>query len=432
MNQKLNHLLINQFRQLWDKGFYHIFGASFLNKIIQFCASVLLVRIISKPLYGVWTYAENILQFFLLLQGLGCVVGLLQFSSANHHDISKKYAYTRYTLIIGIIVNSMIAFSIIMFYFFGKLAISESKQVLLFLCFFPLVNVVFDTLQIYFRSSFENKKFSLLTTVNSATFLIFSTSGAVFWGIYGIAVGRYMAVLISVVTGFYLLKPQLHSILKAKALSVSEKKEFLSFSVVSMFSNIFSSLLFLLDVFLIGLLLKDKTLVASYKIATIIPFAMNFLPMTILIYAYPYLVQSATDCDKVKKVFNKLITSLAIVNSFISLFCIIFAPMIIKIIFGRQFLDAVPSFRILMLAYFVIGTFRSPAGNTLNALKKVNYNLIIVIVTGFINIALDYFLIKLYGMQGAAITSLTVSVLSSIMAMVFIRITLKSGIRPTL
>ncbi|MDD3502412.1 MAG: polysaccharide biosynthesis C-terminal domain-containing protein [Candidatus Cloacimonetes bacterium] len=72
-----------------------------------------------------------------------------------------------------------------------------------------------------------------------------------------------------------------------------------------------------------------------------------------------------------------------------------------------------------MLGYFVIGSFRSPAGNTLNALKKVKYNLYIVIFTGVFNIILDYILISRYELVGAAITSLTVSVLSALLAMIY-------------
>ena len=72
-----------------------------------------------------------------------------------------------------------------------------------------------------------------------------------------------------------------------------------------------------------------------------------------------------------------------------------------------------------MLSYFVIGSFRSPVGNTLSALKKVKLNLIIVIVTGFLNIGLDYFLIIRYGMNGAAFTSLTVASVSALMCYLF-------------
>ncbi|MCB5251097.1 MAG: oligosaccharide flippase family protein [Candidatus Cloacimonadales bacterium] len=415
----INQYLKEQVQKLWDRGFYHIFGSSFINKIIQFSASVLLVRILSKDLYGVWTYAENILQFFLLLQGLGCVIGLLQFSSANQDDPSKQFAYIRFTFIVGLSVNSIIALSIVAFYFFGSLPISESQPILLSLALFPLLNIVFDTIQMYHRSAFENRKFSLLTTINSGTFLLFSTLGAIICGVYGIVLGRYMAVSVSVVTGIYLLKPNLKAIIKASRLAASEIREFLSFSIISMLSNIFSSLLFLLDVFLIGLLLKDEKLVATYKIATIIPFAMNFLPMTVMIYIYPYLVQAAKNTMKIKSLFKKLIMALSVINASISLICIAFAPFIIKLVFGTEYLDAVPSFRILMLGYFVIGSFRSPAGNTLNALKKVKYNLYIVIFTGVFNIILDYILISRYELVGAAITSLTVSVLSALLAMIY-------------
>ncbi|HPY97317.1 MAG TPA: oligosaccharide flippase family protein [Candidatus Cloacimonadota bacterium] len=410
-----------QLHKLWERGFYHIFGASFINKVIQFSASILLVRILSKQLYGVWTYAENILQFFLLLQGLGCVVGLLQFASANQDNPEKQYSYMKFTLIVGLIVNSIIALSIVIFYFFGELGIPESKPILLILAIFPVLNIIFDTIQMYFRSSFENKKFSLLTTVNSATFLTFSTLGALIWGIYGVAFGRYMAVIISVITGIYLLKPHIKKIYTSYKLSYIEIKEFLSFSLISMLSNIFSSLLFILDVFLIGLLMKDESLVATYKIATIIPFAMNFLPMTVLIYIYPYLVQAAKNKEQIKSLFKKLVLVLSSINAIISLSAIALAPFIIRLLFGADYENAIPSFRILMLGYFVIGSFRSPAGNTLNALKKVQYNLLIVIITGIFNIALDYLLIKKYGMIGAATTSLTVSIISAGLALIYFK-----------
>lgn len=415
---------LSMLKTLWDKGFYHIFGSAFINKIIQFCASILLVRILSKELYGVWTYAENILQIFLLLQGLGCAVGLLQYSSATNKP-EEKFKYLKFSLIVGICSNFMVALGILIFTIFGSLAIHGSKQILFYLCLFPLVSVIFDIIQIYFRSAFENKKFAFLTTVNSATFLLFSTLGAYFWGIIGVAAGRYIAVIMSVILGLYYLKPYFKDIISAPALLHSEKKEFMSYSLLSMLSSIFSSLLFLLDVFFIGLIMKDSLLVASYKIATIIPFAMNFLPMTIIIYMYPYLVQAAQDKRKIKEKVRMLVKYLALINASITIICILFANLIIRIIFGTKFIDAVPYFRILMLSYFVIGTFRSPFGNTISALKKVKFNLIVVSITGVLNVVMDYFLIKRYGMYGAAYTSLSIAIISSAMVYVFLHKYLK-------
>jgi O-antigen/teichoic acid export membrane protein len=142
---------------------------------------------------------------------------------------------------------------------------------------------------------------------------------------------------------------------------------------------------------------------------------------------YPYLVQAANDKQKIKEKVSNLIKYMVIINALISVFCIIFAELIIKIIFGEKFLDSVPAFRILMLSYFVIGSFRSPLGNTISALKKVKFNLIVVIVTGLLNIGLDYFLIKHYGMKGAAFTSLTVALVSAIMSYSYLAVYLKSS-----
>ena len=60
-------------------GFFSIVGAGTLNKIISFVTGIILVRILSKADYGAYSYALNIINFFVLLNGLGtssCIVQL--------------------------------------------------------------------------------------------------------------------------------------------------------------------------------------------------------------------------------------------------------------------------------------------------------------------------------------------------------------------
>lgn len=57
-------------------GFFHIFSANVINKIIQFGISVVIVKVITKEAFGMWSYANNILHFFLLIEGLGVVPGV--------------------------------------------------------------------------------------------------------------------------------------------------------------------------------------------------------------------------------------------------------------------------------------------------------------------------------------------------------------------
>ena len=74
------------FKKLFQTGFFHIFGSSVINKILTFLSNVVLVRLISKEAYGVFTYAWNIYSLVLLLNGLGVVSGLLQLCSERADD----------------------------------------------------------------------------------------------------------------------------------------------------------------------------------------------------------------------------------------------------------------------------------------------------------------------------------------------------------
>ena len=85
-----------------------------------------------------------------------------------------------------------------------------------------------------------------------------------------------------------------------------------------------------------------------------------------------------------------------------------------------KYTEAITAFRILMVGYFVTGTFRIPFGNILASLGNVKANLINAIITGSINIVLDVILISKFGSIGAAITSLSVAVISSILQGIFI------------
>lgn len=49
--------------KLRASGFFHVFGSTVINKIVVFASGLILVRILSKADYGVYTYANNIYSF---------------------------------------------------------------------------------------------------------------------------------------------------------------------------------------------------------------------------------------------------------------------------------------------------------------------------------------------------------------------------------
>jgi O-antigen/teichoic acid export membrane protein len=405
-------------------GFFHIFSANVINKIIQFGISVIIVRVITKEAFGMWSYANNILSFFLLVEGLGVVPGLLQFASSSKTE-EEKLSYLKYALLVGILFNLGLAIAILLFTTFFQLPVRGSTEILRYLFLIPLVNVFFNILQIFLRSDLRNKQFSLVTVINTLTFFFGVLIGGYLFEIVGIVWGRYLSYIISSFIALWFVKDYYRTFVNVKIPNKEQRQDFLKFSIVSMLTNSISQMLYLLDTFIIGIIIQSGTVVASYKTATLIPFALNFIPSSVMTFAYPYFAKHKDDKNLVKNYFLKLQKYLLLLNLVISILLIVFAPFVIRLIFGAEYLDSVLPFRILSFGYLIAGTFRIPAGNIIASLKKVKVNFYNSIISGGANIVLDIILIKNYGSVGAAVATVAVFVISSFVSNIYLRKYLK-------
>ena len=102
-------------------------------------------------------------------------------------------------------------------------------------------------------------------------------------------VGRYIAYIASVIVGIAFFKIPFVKI-KEERLEKGVFKDLIKISGISMVNNGLSKLLYLIDVFVIGLVLTDEIQVATYKVATQIPTALSFIPVAIVTYIYIHIV----------------------------------------------------------------------------------------------------------------------------------------------
>lgn len=407
-----------EIKDLLSKGLIQIFSANFINKIIQFTTVLLLTRIISVTEYGSFSYAQNTMNFALLLEGLGVTSGILQYSSVATEP-SEKYKFFGFGVKLGFIFNILISAFLMIYSIWGAVAISSSRHYLFIMSFIPLFSIMYNTIQSYLRSTLRNKEYSRLTVFNTVAYFAFTVSLSYMMSANGLVLGMYIAYFSTIVYGIYLIR---EDIKKFKFINIKEKSvkfQFIKYSVITVLSNAMSQILYLLDSQLIGIFTQSEELLANYKVATIIPFNINFIPMSLMVFVYPYFANNKDNKQWVKDKLLKLIKALGALNLLISLGGIIFAKPIFYIIFPK-YTEAITAFRILMVGYFVTGTFRIPFGNILASLGNVKANLINAIITGSINIVLDVILISKFGSIGAAITSLSVAVISSILQGIFI------------
>lgn len=414
---------IQEIKILLKKGLLQIFSANVINKIVQFITVAFLTQIISKKDYGSFTYAQNLMSFVLLFEGAGVTTGILQYCSVSK-DSKEKVGIFKYGVFIGIIVNLILSIGIFIYAIFGRLPIEGSREPLMMLACVPMFSVVFNAIQVFLRSTFKNTEFSILTSFNTIVYFIATVALSFKMGVKGLIIGMYIAYIASICLGFWFIRKD---ILNNKGTKVSDdfhKISFLKYSIVTVITNAMSQLLFLLDTQLIGIFTKDEAILASYKVATTIPFNLLFIPTSIMIFAYPYFAQNKNDKIWLKKRISQLTKILLVINSIIGIGGIIFSDLILSI-FGKQYLDAKSCFIVLMVGYIVAGTFRVPYGNILASFGLVRANLINAIFSGVANIILDIVLILKYGSMGAAYATLIVFIISAIIHFIFIKKAIK-------
>ena len=402
-------------RKIKDRGFFHIFFADVINKFVSFFTVFALVRILSKQTYGEWSYALNIISIILLFQGMGSVPALLQYCSSAQ-STAKIHSYFKFGIRVGLISNMILAAVTFYIACFVPLPVEGSNRILLYLSLLPLITIVFESILMYLRSTFQNKSFSFLSVTNTVLFFFGSVIGGLLFNVIGVVLGRYFAYSACIGGAIKSIKSELQDIIKAKELEYTEKKDFLKFGIIAMLTNSISSMLYLIDIQLIGIFSKNAEMVASYQTATMIPFALNFIPLAIMTFTYPYFAKNGNDLNWVITSYRSLLKYLTPLNLAISGGLFILAPVIVPLTFGTQYTDSVVPFRILSLGYFIAGTFRIPAGNILASIKLVHINLFNSIVCGILNITLDILLIPIYGGIGAALTTVSIFVVSSIIS----------------
>lgn len=402
---------IKAWNKAFSTGLLHIFGTSVINKIIGFCSSIVLVRIVSKAEYGIYTYAENILSFFTLATGLGVTSGILQLCSETKDFTHKRNIY-QYGCRIGVFTNAILATLILIVAVLVPLPIAGSNELLGMMCLLPLASLLSELQRTYLRTELRNKEFSYANSFNTVLVFLLSCFFAYLYRARGLVVAHYLAAVFTFL--FIIFAFHTPFGLKSEGVSKEEKQLMLNISIISMMNNGLSRLMYLLDIFALGIFIKNDSVIASYKIATIIPTALLFIPSSIMMYAYPLFAMNRENKEWVKTRYQKITLYSLLLNFSISFLLFTFAPLIITIVFREQYLDALIPFRILSISFAFSSTFRIIAGNILVTQRKLRFNLIIAVFSSLFNTVLNILLIREWKSVGAAIATLLTVVATSI------------------
>lgn len=406
-------------KKLYKTGFFHIFFSDVINKILLFCNGIFIVKVLSKENFGIYSYSQNLLSIFLLFSGLGINNGLLQFASKSNEKEKKEIF--NFTFRLGVIINIILTGILILYCRFGNFKIKEGKEILLYMSGFPIFVIIIDSFLMYWRAELKNKEMSVLSTINTLSTVIFMVIGGYLYELKGVILGKYLGfILVIVVILNYNSFEKVKQYLKKSKINFSLKKEIIKYSLSTQINNSIISFIHMIDIFSIGILIGDKNILATYKTANILPFGLEFIPHSIMIYIYPYFVRNNENKKWIKENYKKVMLFLLLMNIFIVINALLFGKYIILKIFGQQYIDSIKIFKILCIGYFFTGTFRVLGANILFALEKPKFNIYSSVIACFVNVFLNYILINKYGSIGAAYSTVIVFIVWSILVNIFI------------
>lgn len=400
-------------RKLLRTGFFSIFFSNVLCKVLTFIGGMAIVRIFSKSDYGAYIYVTNCYGMLMLLGDLGCSVASMQFCNENYDNPEKFSAYFTYGFKRGILFSVLTSFLLLLSPLFYPFKTQQAAKLTQLLFFMPILGTVNSFLLANLRIHLKNALFAAINIYQAIVHYLVILPMSYWIGVTGAIISNYIISILVLLFGIAVSRKLLEYPWREDNLNRREKKSFLKLAFGSQLNNGTANILMLLDVFLIGVIIGDDEIISSYKVATTIPTALNFIPTAVMVYVTPYFARYNQDKQWIRRNYFKLILGSAIGNLTITSGCILIAQWIIPMIFGRQYIDAVPCFLVLMVGYFFGATFQIPSQNIIYTQRKVRVNIVITFICGVANCVLDVMMILGFGSIGAAWATTLVYIINS-------------------
>ena len=383
---------------LTRKGGY-VFLATIFARIFSFIASWLALKLISNKELGVVLFAYNIIVFLIPISGFGLHQSLIRYGALLKEKEEKNSLFL-YVLNKGFLASVALISLIIISSFFINFKFENTQQYVIILSFVILPSFIFEIIRAQFRLQHNNKSFAY-TELTHSLILLFS----VFLLSYFFKeIGYAIALLVTPLLTSLLFIKKLNIDFTSKIRLSITNLSFWKYGFFASLSNVVTQLLFVIDILLIGYLLEDTEMVTNYRYISLIPFSLLFLPRVFIATDFVAFTENIYDKKYIVNYIKSYMLFFLMISCLMLLFSYIFAEQILTIL-DPIFIQFVDTFLILMIGITGIYIFRGLFGNLLSSIGKAHINYYIASFALIINIITNYYLIPMYGIKGAAITS---------------------------
>lgn len=394
-----------------------------IGRVIQmaltFITTFLIARYLGPSKYGSIAYTFTYVAFFVQVCALGTnevlVKELLDKKERNNEIVG--------TMIIFRLLASFISIGLIYIISF-VLYHNRTLIILSIIQSFSLIFQAFECIIYFYQSRLLANKTALINIIAYSLTSIFRILGLIInrdvkWFAFAVSLD-YLVIAVLLVIIYFKDGNKL-------SFSITIGKDILKNSWHYLFANILIAIYSQADKFLLGKILGEES-VGYYSAATQLCNAWPFVLVAIIDSARPIIIELFNeDKNKYYKRIKQLYASIFYIGVLVALIFTIFSDLIIKIIYGLDYMDSSLVLKIAswntIFAYF--GVSRTI---WMQCEDKLKYEKTLALIGAIVNVILNYVLIKTVGLIGAAISLTLTQIITNLISVYIIKETRENAI----
>jgi len=386
------------------KNASYLLSGNLLNKVLSFLTVILLANYLGPEMYGKYTYAFALVTLFVFVPDLGI-------TQLTVREVAREKALANRYLVNSIILRGIISL-IVAGILIGAVFVLEDSRETIYLVVLISLSLIFISISNSFEvicSAFERMQYrAFMSNLKNILLLagvgliIFLRKGLIEVGIIYLTTCALVAGLFYLVMRSRIMKPKLEVDLKFWKSLV---KRGLPFALAGIFFTVY----FKIDSVMLRFI-KGNEQVGLYNAAFNLIYALSFIPASITAAIFPRLSEDYIyDKGSLRLGVEKSMKYLWIISLPLVVGGSLLSRSIILTIYHQNYLLSAVIFQILIFSLVLIWMNMC----MFVSLKSVDKQLVVTKISGsgcLLNIALNSFMIPLWGARGAAIATLLTEV----------------------
>ena len=403
------------------KGAGIVFIGTIVGYFFSYITRLLIARWLGPSDYGLYNLGLAIFSICATISLLGLSEGVTRYISflKVRRDLNGVKGVIHSSIKISLPIS--IFFSILLYVFSVQISIFFHNLYLASVLQVFSIGIPFYVLFTIFVASlrgFKKTKYKVYSQdIFYPTLKIILISSFLYLGfnLFGAIIGYVLSIIIGLVLAFFYLNktfPIFNSIKKRPI-----TKELLLFSLPLLFSTLLGSIVGWTDTAMLGFF-KTSLDVGIYNAAHPTVFILLIVLNSFGFIFLPIISELYSKGKDIKKIYKAVTRWIFALNLPIFLLMILFPKVIIKILFGHEYLSAALPLAILSIGYFTHSLILSY--NILTSIGKTKINLLVISIGACSNFILNLILIPIYGVVGASIATSTSIILLNISSLTFL------------